>query len=410
MRRNLHRKVQVALALLTLVQVIIWKKTVLVGRRRPVPVVDDDDLNNLAGSSRGPSHGPHKHGNVSMHVSDANIQQEQKFQVLTPNNNTSTSAPEPCALLFFGLVVEFKSTVLPSIQKNIIGPNQHCDIFLHTYNLTHVPKNPRGRESGKSTTNVEDAYLLLAKYGGDVNADDHIVMESLDSFYRQRAEDINRTRQNYHTLWETFCCISHDNMIKQWNSIEGAWDLMRAHEKRMLSGGLTSDTTIGKNDNAHDNTYYKYVGLFRSDVFFMTPIEVSSGAKAIVPKFNSAYGYNDRMFVGTYEWAKVWAAKRFDFIPEFEETYMLKPGDMPPVDGFHSEFFLKTLLDHYKVPVVRDTTICFMRIRTGPRILQNDCGEYPEFATVKKMAKYLPENITLGVQGWDGEQNIGWGS
>ena len=299
---------------------------------------------------------------------------------------------EPCALLFFGLIREFKSTVLPSIQKNIIESNPHCDLFLHTYNITIVPKNPRSKEDGESSIDVNEAYLLVENNNiNDIH--DHIVIESMESFHMKRAQDLNRTRQNFHSSWGG-CCISHDNMIKQWNSIEGAWDLMRAYEKKMLSG---------MSSNSNDTTYYKHVGLFRTDVFFATPIKIGD-VDAILPKITSSYGYNDRLFYGKYEYAKVWASKRFDFIPIFEDKYMIGLGEtMQPIDGYHSEFLLKKLMTHYQVPVVKDDTICFMRIRSGPKILQNDCSEYEKYDSITKVQKYLPPNITLGVPNWKGK-------
>ena len=311
-----------------------------------------------------------------------------------PLQHLSVPASEPCALLFFGRVIHFKSTILPSIQKNIIQPNKHCDIFLHTYNITVVPKNPRSSETGLSTTNITEAYLLVANNNNDV--DDHIVFESMESFYSKRAQDVNRTRQNFHEGYGE-CCISHDHMMKQWNSIEGAWDLMRSHEKKILSG-LSSDVTNSKDDE--NDRYYKYVGLFRTDVFYLTPIEVS-GAVAVVPKFTSAFGFNDRMFYGKYEWAKVWATKRFGFIPEFEKRYMIHPEQVrvPPVAGFHSEFFLKNLMNHYKVPVMKSTRECFLRVRSGPKILKSDCKEYSEYNSIDKVNIYLSKNVTLVTKG-----------
>mmetsp|Transcript_14941 Transcript_14941/g.32218 ORF Transcript_14941/g.32218 Transcript_14941/m.32218 type:complete len:433 (+) Transcript_14941:260-1558(+) len=325
-----------------------------------------------------------------------------------PDNTSNTS--EPCALLFFGVVKDFKSTILPSIRKNIIKPNQHCDIFLYTNNLNVVPKNPRSLESGAHASNVTDAYLLVAD---NDDVEDHIVIESMESFYSKRGEVLNRTRKNFHRDWGE-CCVSHDNMIKQWNSIEGAWNLMRAHEKKIqsVSAGLAMSLSSNGNgtiDNDKESTstsipYYKYVGLFRMDVFFVTPIEVS-GAVAVVAKFSSAYGYNDRIFYGEYKWAKVWATKRFGFIPDFEEKYMLDPkqeGHNRPVAGFHAEFFLKNMMDHYKVPVMKSERDCFMRVRSGARIMQADCQDLPEFDSMNKVAKYLPDGIDLVDKGWIG--------
>ena len=295
----------------------------------------------------------------------------------------SAHESEPCALLFFGLAKEFKSTILPSIQKQIIQHNQHCDIFLHTYNITEVPRNVRNGETGSSRMNVAEAYLLVTNNNAiDVDVDDHIIIESIDSFYNKRGQDLNRTRKNFHKIFWGECCVSHDNMIKQWHSIEGAWDLMRAHEKKMLLP-LHDNATSG---SIHTNaTYYKHVGIFRSDVFYITPIKVND-AVAVIPSFHSNFGYCDRLFIGEYKYARIWASKRFDFIPIFENQYM----DIK--NGYHSETLLKNMLNHYKVPVVKEQ-ICFMRVRAGPRIMKGDCGEYPEFKTLEQRNKILSQHV-----------------
>jgi len=314
---------------------------------------------------------------------EPNVQKRSALGSVLKPVQQSAHESEPCALLFFGLAKEFKSTILPSIQKQIIQHNQHCDIFLHTYNITEVPRNVRNGETGSSRMNVAEAYLLVTNNSAiDVDVDDHIIIESIDSFYNKRGQDLNRTRKNFHNISWGQCCVSHDNMIKQWHSIEGAWDLMRAHEKKMLLP-LHDNATSG---SIHTNaTYYKHVGIFRSDVFYITPIKVND-AVAVIPSFHSWTGYCDRLFIGEYKYARIWASKRFDFIPIFENQYMnIKMG-------YHSETLLKNMLNHYKVPVVKEQ-ICFMRVRAGPEIIKGDCGEYPEFKTLEQINKFLPQHV-----------------
>ena len=314
---------------------------------------------------------------------EPNVQKRSALGTVLKPVHRSANGSEPCALLFFGLAKEFKSTILPSIQKQIIQHNQHCDIFLHTYNITEVPINVRNGETGSSRMNIAEAYLLVTDNSAiDVDVDDHIIIESIDSFYNKRGQDLNRTRKNFHKIFWGECCVSHDNMIKQWHSIEGAWDLMRAHEKKMLLP-LHDNATSG---SIHTNaTYYKHVGIFRSDVFYITPIKVND-AVAVIPSFHSNFGYCDRLFIGEYKYARIWASKRFDFIPIFENQYM----DIK--NGYHSETLLKNMLNHYKVPVVKEQ-ICFMRVRAGPRIMKGDCGEYPEFKTLEQRNKILSQHV-----------------
>ena len=54
-------------------------------------------------------------------------------------------AQASCALLFFGLPKEFKSTVLPSIRTHVLAVNRGCDVCAHTYNLSET-SNPRNGE------------------------------------------------------------------------------------------------------------------------------------------------------------------------------------------------------------------------------------------------------------------------
>lgn len=297
---------------------------------------------------------------------------------------------EPCALLFFGLVKQFKSVVLPSIRSNIIEPNRRCDIFLHTYNLTQIPVNDRNQESNLTTMDVSEAYLIAdaavcAIGTSSVTVD--IEIESMESFEAKRADVLHRTRKNYCHSWGN-CCTSHDNMIKQWNSIHGAWALMEKKEKKeLLLWNHTGEI------NLDDGTFYKQVGIFRSDVFYPHPIRMGH-ATAVVPSFGSNGGVNDRLFYGKRIHAKKWASKRFEFIPEFEKRYMVR-NVKKFNHGYHSETYLKNLLKHYSVPAERNE-ICAMRVREGIRV--DDCAEYPEFKSLRKVKSLFPkelQNITL---------------
>eukprot|EP00978_Attheya_sp_CCMP212_P025137 scaffold80429_cov66-Attheya_sp.AAC.2 len=129
----------------------------------------------------------------------------------------------------------------------------------------------------------------------------------MDSFYQKRIGVLERTRKMYHRGWGE-CCGSHDNMIKQWNSIQGVWDLMQHYAYKQKNGPGGSDS----------ENYYEQVGLFRSDIYYTRPIEIFD-SKAAVPSFALHLGYKDRLFYGSYENARIWASnKRFDFMHDFE--------------------------------------------------------------------------------------------
>ena len=283
-----------------------------------------------------------------------------------------------CALLFFGLIKDsFEYISLPSIQKNILDANDQCDVFIHTYNLTSVPLNKRNAEISPQILNVSMALLLTNKHE----------FESMASFYNKRTDVMKRTRKLYHRGWGG-CCGSHDNMIKQWNSIHGVWNLMEKYE-----------STQTKEDK-----YYEQVGLFRSDVYYTREIDIFD-SKAAVPNFASHHGYNDRLFYGSYENAKIWAAKRFDFVDTFEKQY-IKPYNHSDLDiwskirllfgykhkdGYHSETFVKKLLDHHGVRVdLKDH--CTWRVRSNGKILAGDCDGMKGFSTFNDVKSYRPQH------------------
>ena len=75
-----------------------------------------------------------------------------------------------CALLFFGLFRDFRALALPSIQRNVLAHNSHCDIYLHTYNISSV--------------HPEDAFLLT----------NNVSISTMDEFWDQREAFVNHTR------------------------------------------------------------------------------------------------------------------------------------------------------------------------------------------------------------------------
>lgn len=287
------------------------------------------------------------------------------------SGDTTNKDHPGCALLFFGLVVEFESLVYPSIKRHILDRNPDCDIFLHTYNITTLPYNPRnGGNSDGTLLNVSQVTQLTSEEG-------HVQFESMDSFFQHRQGDLDRTRVNYSNVWGE-CCISHDNMIKQWHSIKAVWDLMEAHadkEQKKMSSSTTQE-----------GPYYEHVGFFRLDVYYVAPIDISNSI-AVIPDFAN-WPINDRLFYGKYTFAEMWA-NRFRFVPTFEKNYM---GG----GGLHSETFLQNLLEHHEIPYEESPDICFLRVRSGPRrVLLDDCRDNPsgkfEFENWDQIHKLAPE-------------------
>lgn len=140
---------------------------------------------------------------------------------------------------------------------------------------------------------------------------------------------------------------------------------MRQNEIKLLGGD-------------EDGKYYTNVGLFRIDVYHATPIENINKSKftAVVPSFGSYGGSNDRLFYGTYENARLWA-DRFGFSEEFETKYIKtrgpKQSNKRQNNGYHSEYYLGKLMEHFKMDVERSDDICLWRIRAEGRLSIGDC-------------------------------------
>ena len=290
----------------------------------------------------------------------------------TENSHATSSLPNTekgrdCALLFFGLIKSFSNLVLPSIRENILQNNPSCDIFLHTYNFTNIPPNIRNNESKDDLEyRVNDVYLLTG----------NVVVEDVNFVYKKRGKDMSMVKKYSYLGWGA-CCLSTENMIKQWHSIESVWNLMEETSAKMPL------------------SQYKRVGLFRSDILYITPINISD-SRAALPAFSSWYGVNDRIFYGCYEHAKVWATMRFQFIEPFTKYYLIKNhswDNILPLEesssrstndiisnylhhggrqGFHSETFLAKMLLNYSIPF-EAKPICAWRIRSGGIVQKYDC-------------------------------------
>lgn len=266
-----------------------------------------------------------------------------------------------CALLFFGNLDGFRSLSLPTIMKNVIRPNPHCDVFLHTFDVSEEVK--------------ADALLLT----------DNVDIEKITSFYSKRNQFLRQSRLHYHHDFEKEekCCNSHDNMIKQWHSIQAVWELMRKNE--MMKGKGGEDEMV----------YYEQVGLFKSDVYYISPINIMDSI-ASLPNHSYNWGYNDRMFYGHRKNAEVWA-DRFSFTEKFENDFMTKfdangTEEKNNCNGYHSESFLRHLLREHDVEV-QPRAICTWEIIEASQLSTNDCDSLEEYKS-KKM-EHLPPGYVL---------------
>ena len=249
-----------------------------------------------------------------------------------------------CALLFFGSLGEgFETMSLPSILQNIIETNPECDIFMHTY------------------ADMENSWKKAR-----VLADDNLYIEKMDSFEKERRVFLETTGK-------------HKHQIQEWHSIQKVWDLMKETEEGKQLGE------------------YAQIGLFQSNIYYASPIDISNST-ATLPNHSHHGGYNNRMFYGSRDNAKVWSS-RFSFAERFETKYMLKISkDHSEVEnrhiGYHPQSYLHALLHDHGVKV-EPTSICTWKIIDGRQLKVDDCDELEEFASRRFKVEHLPIDLVL---------------
>ena len=292
------------------------------------------------------------------------------------SNSSNNNNNKPCALLFFGIVKHFEDVALPAIHRHIVGPNRQCDIYLHTYNISQAPINKRNGDSVAPKLNASQVFLLT----------NNVTMDTLDEFMEKRGSFLNHSRVHYHEEWGA-CCTSHDNMIKQWNSIDGVWNLMRQHEERILASSSASLSGTNKHHTGTNSTYYQQVGLFRTDVYHVNPVNIFD-SNASVPNWSRAWGLNDRLFYGSRANAAIWA-DRFGFSSTFEEHYMKNHTFGNPYGGYHSEYIVRSLMKHHNISV-KEKPVCVWRIRTRGVLKIQDCGDVEGNSNTTHLLKFAP--------------------
>lgn len=317
---------------------------------------------------------------------------------------------EKCALLFFGLPRSYGGMVLPSVVENVLKPNARhgCDVFVHYYQQDSEAAGRRN-EGGKLSTDdilqLQDAvhqvsqehYLQEFKilpeksrppYTPPTVAFAHDTPEQFDErraavlqkYHTETIAAKNGTTVKKYYPWKSrsYHKSSVDNMVKQWHSIESAFLLM----------DFMANYTNTNAKQESERIRYTRVGMFRSDVFYVTPIDIASlgsgttthpskpsydvnNANYVIPTFAN-FPVNDRMVYGPYEAVKIWATKRFELM---EERAALQE-DAGLI--LHSERFLDSTVFPAMLkqgfPKVENGDICFLRARVGESVLLNDCS------------------------------------
>ena len=310
---------------------------------------------------------------------------------------------EPCAIIFFGLPRSFRSLVYPSIVKHVLRPNAkyQCDIFVHYYNATF---EQAGRSGDGGPLDPHEIHLLEQTSSSEIDKDNITVaftMTQEADFWTQYKDLLNKTRtvtgpdgnlMMYHPWKEkSYHMTQAANVIKMWHSIQEGFRLMERHRQQR---GTSID------GDRRSSTMYTRVAILRSDVFYMTPIDIwETGTRGILDRQNRVavtpnfanFPVNDRMIYGPYDAVRIWAMTRFHTMEDHVQWALQhKPGY-----AMHSETFVEGLLDSIQkqgYQVAKHETICFFRVRADETIWINDCS-YPSPYTGETVLHNLPTNI-----------------
>jgi hypothetical protein len=327
----------------------------------------------------------------------AAIKKSTKTKIFKPPViSTPVGIPEErCAINLFGLPRAFQSLVLPALIQNVIRPNAayNCDYFVHYYNLT---QEVAGRSGHGGTLNPSEILLLEQHVqreapSGPGHRTPQVVFQAdqEEDFWKQYGTLLKKTRTtldangNYlYYPWKARTYthpVTVDNIIKMWHSIQSAWLLMERHS-------ATGHHVTGHNANVK----YTRVAMLRSDVIYVTPIDIyrlddnnndknGKGALidhenryAVVPAFGK-HPVSDRIIYGPHAAVKIWAAERFARL----ESHVQSILKTDPGWGMHSERFI----DHTIFPAIRKAgieihehpTMCFFRARADESVWVSDC-------------------------------------
>ena len=280
-------------------------------------------------------------------------------------NNTQ----QRCAINLFGLPRAFQDLVLPSIVQNVIVPNLGCDYYVHYY---HKTEEVAGRSGGGGTIDpteilrLKDAVLQEAQRRGETPLPKvEFMLDTEDDFWEKYATLIEKIRNTkidgkyLYFPWKARTYkhpITTDNIVKMWHSIQSSFQLMERNA-------------------AASNIEYTTVAMLRSDVVYVTPIDVRDGGGTgvvTVPNFGK-YPVSDRIVYGSAAAVKIWATERFSRL----EDHVHYVKEKNPGWGMHSERFL----DYTIFPAIREEhynirehpTLCFLRARADGSVWISDC-------------------------------------
>jgi hypothetical protein len=326
----------------------------------------------------------------------------------TPSAAAEMAAGPRCAICLFGLPRAFDSLVLPSLFENVLQPNarHQCDYFVHYYNVTHEAK---GRSGVGGFIRPDDVLHLAAAVervaAVDVAAPPPLPLghrlgrpvalfraETADGFWKRRGALVDKVRTANDTQgrflyfpWKDTTYqhpTTTDNILKMWHSIHESWDLMRSHADE-------------------EGIEYSRVAMLRSDVFYLTPIDVwelptggrdNNNSVVVIPGFGK-YPVSDRLIYGPAAAVQIWATERFERMePHVQWVLRHNPGY-----GLHSEIFVRrALLEPIRklgFRVEEHPTMCFFRARADESIWTSDCSQ----AALRSVSAGLEEEDETGL-------------
>ena len=321
------------------------------------------------------------------------------------SNNSIVAARSPsphhqrCAILLWGLPRAFESLVLPSLVRHVIQPNAryHCDYFVHYYQLDH-------EESGRSGQGGDlhpEQVLLLEHHVWKEQKNKHqrtpVVRFAVDQEadfwkkYRPLLDKINNTLdpqgKPLYFPWKARTYqkpTTTDNIIKMWHSIQSVWNLMEQQQQQ-----------------PNNNVVYTHVAMLRSDVVYMTPIDIYEyGSDVVVVPGFGKHPVSDRIVYGPARAVQIWATQRFAKL-ESHVQFMYQNNHRGW--GLHSERFVQYALfpamqqvlqekddDHNnsiksqpqknESHIIEHPTLCFFRARADETVWVSDCDGSPSVA------------------------------
>jgi hypothetical protein len=293
---------------------------------------------------------------------------------------------ERCAINLFGLPRAFDSLVLPSLVQNVIKINAryNCDYFVHYYNLTEEQAGRSGKGGVLNPSEILSLTGEVHRYAPQHADRRPRVVFQVDqeaAFWNNYNDLIHRTRTATDSLgrllfypWRLSTYTyptTVDNILKQWHSIHAVFDVMDG-------------------DAVANNVNYTRVAMLRSDVVYVTPIDIYrlderpgdlsydyGNRHAVVAAFGR-HPVSDRIIYGPYRAVEMWATQRFSRL----EAHAQKILRTDPGYGIHPERFMNiTMFPAIReagIPIHEHAQMCFLRARADESIWVSDCdGELP---------------------------------